>query len=211
MTTGRYPFNDAFRDAIVGGFAAFSRQPLEDRVELKRAAVAIALAPEEGGERGTFLLTRRAERLRSHAGQWALPGGRVDEGESAIDAALREMDEELGLRVPHAAVLGMLDDYATRSGFLITPVVVWAGNAREFSLNAEEVAAVHRVPLEYFAQPGAVDFVSIAESDRPIIRLRFEGDYIHAPTAAIVYQFVELLAGRCTRVAQYDQPVFAWR
>lgn len=193
------------------GFAAFSRLPLPDSLALKRAAVAIALAPEEGTGRGAFLLTRRAERLRSHAGQWALPGGRVDHGESAIDAALREMAEELGLRVPHAAVLGVLDDYPTRSGFLVTPVVVWAGDARGISPNAQEVAAVHRVPLEYVAQPGAVDFVRIAESDRPLIRLRFEGDYIHAPTAAIVYQFVELLAGRCTRVAQFDQPVFAWR
>ncbi len=206
-----YRFDESFRDAIVCGFARFARQPVDDRGALKHAAVCIALVPEEEGERGTFFLTRRAPQLRSHAGQWALPGGRVDKGESAVDAALREMDEELGLRVAPDQVLGVLDDYATRSGFVITPVVVWAGSVRELALNPQEVTAVHRVPIEHVAAPRAVDFVRIPESDRPIIRLQLEGDYIHAPTAAILYQFVELLAGRCTRVSGFDQPVFAWR
>jgi len=173
---------------------------------LKRAAVAICLTPEN-----SFLLTLRAPKLRAHAGQWAFPGGRVDDGEPAVDAALREMEEELGLRVAPDRVLGTLDDYATRSGYLITPVVVFTDIPETLAINAGEVAALYRVPVELAAAPGAFDFIRIPESDRPVIRFHWQGHKIHAPTAAMLYQFVELIAGRVTRVAGFDQPVFAWR
>jgi 8-oxo-dGTP pyrophosphatase MutT (NUDIX family) len=94
---------------------------------LKRAAVAIALTESDAGDGTAFLLTRRAAGLRSHKGQWALPGGRCDAGETQAQAALRELHEELGLALGESEVLGLLDDYPTRSGYLITPVVVWAG------------------------------------------------------------------------------------
>jgi 8-oxo-dGTP pyrophosphatase MutT (NUDIX family) len=187
-------------------FAGFTREAPQAGEGLKRAAVAICLTREND-----FLLTRRAPELRAHAGQWALPGGRIDEGESAVDAALREMDEELGLRVAPDRVLGILDDYATRSGYLITPVAVWTDTLETLAINAGEVAALHRVPIELAAAPGAFDFVHIPESDRPVIRFHWQGHQIHAPTAAMLYQFIELLAGRVTRVAGFDQPVFAWR
>ena len=77
-----------------------------------------------------MLLTRRAAGLRAHRGQWALPGGRCDEGETPVEAALRELHEELGLELGPDDVLGLLDDYPTRSGYLITPVVVWAADER---------------------------------------------------------------------------------
>lgn len=186
--------------------AGFTRVPPGPHDGLRHAAVAICVAPDH-----SFLLTLRAPKLRAHAGQWAFPGGRVDEGESAADAALREVHEELGLRAGPERVLGLLDDYATRSGYLITPVVVWTDVPGPLDINHGEVAAVHRVPLGAASTPGAFDFVRIPESDRPVIRFHWQGHKIHAPTAAMLYQFVELIAGRVTRVATFEQPVFAWR
>jgi hypothetical protein len=107
-------------------------------------------------------------------------------------------------------VLGTLDDYPTRSGYLITPVVVWAGEPAPLRPNPQEVASVHRIALGDIAGPDAVDFVAIPESDRRVIRVRMRGSLVHAPTAAVIYQFRELLAGRHTRVADLEQPVFAW-
>lgn len=175
------------------------------------AAVAATLVAGERGE-ACFLLTRRAARLRSHAGQWALPGGGIDGGESAVDAALRELAEEVGLVVEAGNVLGLLDDYPTRSGFVITPVVVWGGSAADLRPDPREVAAIHRVPLAVLEQPGVPRLRRIAESDRPVISIAMVGTQVHAPTAAIVYQLREVaLHGRATRVAHFEQPPFAWR
>jgi 8-oxo-dGTP pyrophosphatase MutT (NUDIX family) len=207
-----FPFDDACRHEVAARCAAFSRLPAGDGAELKHAAVAIALVEtEDGAGEAGFILTRRAAGLRSHGGQWALPGGRCDEGETAIEAALRELDEELGLRLGEDEVLGVLDDYPTRSGYRITPVVVWAGHRPHIRPNPAEVASVHRIPLAEIARPEAVDFLAIPESERRVIRLAIGGSHIHAPTAAMVYQFREVLAGRATRVADLEQPLFAWR
>lgn len=204
------PFGEALRREVAARCAAFSRLDAgEHAPELKHAAVAIALAEIDGAP--GFLLTRRARGLRSHGGQWALPGGRCDEGEKPVQAALRELDEELGLRLGAGDLLGMLDDYPTRSGYLITPVVVWAGESPVIRPNPAEVASVHHIPLTEIALGDAVDFVDIPESTRRVIRFRIKGSHIHAPTAAIIYQFREVLAGRLTRVADLEQPTFAWR
>ncbi|MGA7806271.1 NUDIX hydrolase, partial [Bradyrhizobium sp.] len=158
-----------------------------------------------------LLLTRRAAGLRAHRAQWALPGGRCDAGETPIEAALRELQEELGLSLAADAVLGLLDDYPTRSGYLITPVVVWAAGCAALAPNPAEVASVHAIPLAAVEQPEAFDFTDIPESTRRVIRFHFEGRLIHAPTAAMIYQFREMLGGRGTRVAELEQPVFAWK
>ena len=207
------PFDDATRRNIAARCADFARLPeSEPAPALKRAAVAIALVEAGDGGNGTaLLLTLRAAGLRAHRGQWALPGGRCDGGETAIDAALRELHEELGLEVGPGAVLGLLDDYPTRSGYLITPVVVWAAASAVISPNPQEVASVHRIGLDTIEQADAFDFTGIPESTRQVIRFHHDGGMIHAPTAALIYQFREVLAGRDTRVAELEQPVFAWK
>ena len=158
-----------------------------------------------------FLLCRRTSRLNKHAGQWALPGGRLDPGESPLDAALREVDEEIGLRLGEDAVVGWLDDYPTRSGYLITPVVLWGGADPLLRPSPDEVLALYRIGL-HALRDGEPRFVSIPESDRPVVQVPLGNDLIHAPTGAVLHQFRQVaMDGRIgERVDHLEQPVFAW-
>ena len=201
-------FDAALRGRVAANMAQFERQ-IHHSDELRPAAVAVTLIADEQGD-PCFVLTRRAAGLRKHAGQWALPGGRVDAGEDATSAALRELSEEVGLELPMESVLGLLDDYPTRSGFVITPVVLWAEGGT-LTPNPDEVDAVFRVRLAELIRPDVPQLRRIPESDRPLISVPLLGASIHAPTAAILYQLREVaLRGRSTRVAHFDQPVFAW-
>jgi 8-oxo-dGTP pyrophosphatase MutT (NUDIX family) len=195
------------RNSVAARLAGFPRVTA-DRADLKQAAVAVCVVMRDGLP--CLLLTRRSAGLRAHAGQWALPGGRRDDGETATDGALRELAEEVGLELAQDAVLGLLDDYVTRSGYVITPVVCWAGPAGQLTASEAEVASLHEVPLaDLDVEPR---LVSIPESDAPVIQLPLLGGYLHAPTAAIVHQFCRIACrGEVHRVAHYEQPVFAWR
>ena len=203
-------FGPPLRELAAHRLGRFSRveEPLDGR---RAAAVAVTLVDDDEG-RPCFVLTRRAAKLNRHAGQWALPGGRIDDGEDAITAALRELDEEVRLHCAPSEVLGLLDDYPTRSGFVITPVVVWGGAGVELEGDPGEVAAIYRIPLEDLIGPEVPHLRSIPESDRPVISIPIAGTRVHAPTAAILYQMREVvLRGESTRVAHFEQPVFAWR
>ena len=159
-----------------------------------------------------FLLCRRAPRLNSHASQWALPGGRIDDGESAIEAARREVDEELGVALGDDTVLGLLDDYPTRSGYVMTPVVLWGGGRLDLRPSPAEVAAAYRIGLHQLCRPDSPRFISILESERPVVQVPLGNDLIHAPTGAVLVQFRWLgLEGNPAPVDQFEQPVFAWK
>ncbi len=190
-----------------------------------RAAVAFTLvnssAPADIGdipydasqsEDAAFVLTTRGASLSSHAGQRAYPGGRMDPGETAEQAALRELAEEVGLKLDSDSVLGRLDDYATRSGFVITPIVVWGGKDVELVANPGEVERVHHVPLRELLRQDAPLLDSIEESPNPVLRMPLGDDWFAAPSAAIAYQFREVaLLGKATRVVHFEQPHFAWQ
>lgn len=206
-------FDDDHRARVAARIAAFERRdPPDAAPDLKRAAVAIALLPTENTSALAFILTRRAPKLRAHGGQWALPGGRCDAGETPTETALREMEEEIGLKLDARDALGPLDAYPTRSGYLITPVVFWCGEGCAMQANPSEVEQIFRIPLSDIMSDGSVEFETIPESPRKVIRLFvLEGHRIHAPTAALLYQFREVVSGRDTRVFDLEQPVFAWR
>ncbi|HEX3823595.1 MAG TPA: CoA pyrophosphatase [Mycobacteriales bacterium] len=196
------------REILTQRVAAFDRRPLplgEDR------AAAVALVLVEDSEGPGIVVTKRQARMRTHPGQWALPGGRIDAGETAEQAALRELSEEVGLAVAGGDVLGLLDDYRTRSGYRITPVVMWAGSVIDQIVpNPAEVARVHVAREDVLAVEPR--FKTIRQSTQPVIQLPMFRTLIHAPTAAVIYQFRELaLYGRTIRVDHLEQPVFAWR
>ncbi|MEE8523693.1 MAG: CoA pyrophosphatase [Thermoanaerobaculia bacterium] len=203
-------FNPGLRAVIAERLVSFEwrRRDPEDR---HQAAVVLAIVPGEDGE-AAVVLTRRASGLRRHSGQFALPGGRIDDGETPAEAALRELDEEVGLRLAPDQILGTLDDYVTRSGFFVRPHVAWAG-AGEMTPEPGEVAAIYRVPLADLARPDAlVDTRFFAGEPIPALYLEIVGGHLFPPTAAILHQFAELAVhGRRTAVDHLPQPAFTWK
>jgi 8-oxo-dGTP pyrophosphatase MutT (NUDIX family) len=218
------PLDKALCDRLKTNLAAHdvAELPREGR---KHAAVAFTLVEQAGpagianipydestADQAAFILTVRAARLSSHAGQRAYPGGRVDPGETVVEAALRELREEVGLSLGPEHVIGRLDDYATRSGFLISPVVLWGGHDVSLEANPAEVASIHRIPLNELLREDAPILESIPQSRYPVLKMPLGDDWVAAPSAAVCYQFREVaLQGRNTRVAHFEQPVFAWK
>jgi 8-oxo-dGTP pyrophosphatase MutT (NUDIX family) len=172
-----------------------------------RAAVALIVVR---GDQEQVILTRRATKLRAHPGQWALPGGRLQPGECAEEAARREAFEEVGVSLATGDRLGRLDDYKTRSGYIISPFVFGTPAPVTLTTDAREVAEVHLVPLSTVdVDPEYVDYGVGQES---VLRMPFGGRFIHAPTGAILFQFREVgLHGRSTRVDAVEEPFFAWK
>jgi len=196
-----------FRETVCARLAAFPRQVVADAA-LIPAAVAVALLANRAGA-PSFLLTRRAADLRRHAGQWALPGGRLDPGESAAAAALRELWEEVGVPSTGVELAGELDDYVTRSGYLITPVVLLLPPSPRLRPNPAEVAGVYRVPLAVLEASG--NPILQQSAGATTLRFRILGRLINPPTAAILHQLIEVaMHGRQTRVGHFVQPQFTW-
>lgn len=211
-TMARIEHDARFRALVHERLAGFEPRTIADDA-LARAAVAVALVANDDGD-ASFILTRRPLSLRRHAGQWALPGGRADDGESVTDAALREVREEVGLEIEPGAVAGRLDDFQTRSGFVITPIVVWGPDQPELTPDPAEVHAAHIVPLALLDAPDVPRITEGSTRERPLICFPIPAldTTVWAPTAAMLYQAREiLLHGRDTRVAHFEQPRWAWK
>lgn len=217
-------YNDDLLHHISLNLKRFDRQT-HTKDGLIQAAVAITIVDiqqdpdihdislgESSPGHAAMVLTKRSSTLRNHAGQWALPGGQVDAGERPEETVLRELEEEVGLKLDADRVIGRLDDYNTRSGFTIKPVVIWGGTNIVLSANPDEVASIHLIPLAEFMRADAPILQKIPESDNPVLMMPVGDTCIAAPTAAIIYQFREVaMLGKKRRVAHYEQPYFAWR
>lgn len=207
---GGLQFDENLRTMLSAHLAGFERRSIPAG-ERRPAAVAVVVLPDSAG-RASAVLTVRAAGLRRHGGQWACPGGRLDPGETAEAAALREVEEEIGLTLPPEHVLGCLDDYATRSGFVMTPVVVWGIAGAVLRPDPGEVASVELLPIEELS-PDRVVLIPAPAGGEPVLALSLPPrGLLYAPTAAVLHQFAEVaVRGRDTRVAHFEQPRFAWR
>lgn len=210
----KYSFGPALRARLSANLGAFERTSV-DNAELRQAGVVIVVVRNLLDDSASVLLTKRPENLRRHAGQFALPGGRLELGETSTQAAIRELAEEMRLHIGAADILGTLDDFPTRSGFRITPVVAWGGDVGEIDPDPVEVAKVFRIPLTELDNPAIPRLTGSQQDDKPPVMsapLPTTGGVVYAPTAALLYQFREVaMHGRPTRVAHFDQPRFAWK
>ena len=222
--TRQYILDNSLYDKISRNLTKFKSRQV-DTGSKTHAAVAITLVDcsigsgirgipfnPSAADQAAIILTTRTAKLKNHAGQWAFPGGRIDSGESPEQAALRELEEEVGLFLHHDQILGRLDDYVTRSGFVITPIVAWGGRDIELNANPDEVDSIHRVPVSELMRDNAPILEPIPESEHPVLKMPLGDAWFAAPTAAIAYQFREVgIMGKSTRVAHFEQPYFAWK
>ncbi len=200
-----YPYDLALRDLITRHCDAFDRRVIDGPE--RRAATAIALV-DHGGEAG-YLFIRRALSMRRNPGQYALPGGRAEPGESIPTTARRELAEELGVDLGPDAVLGVLDDLPTRAGGVVTPVVLWAGGGVVMTPDPEEVHDAWVRPVAELDHPEAPRWVDLDGVDGAVLRMPVGGEWINPPTAAMLYQFREVaLHGRAVRVHDVGSPLW---
>jgi len=194
----------ALRARLAANLAGFPRLALETEGR-RRAAVAIVLSPIAG--RMHYVLTRRALTMRRGAGNYALPGGNAEAGEDAIDAALRETEEELGVRLGRRDALGLLDDFVTLGGHVVTPVVFWTDRELTLVPDPAEVHEAWQNPLTDLDHPESPRREDHPDGGEPILRMYVRGQWVNPPTAAWLYQFREVaLHGRHTRVRTVGQP-----
>ncbi len=169
---GDHLLNPAFRD--------------DAGVALRDAAV---LVPIIAHPAPTVLLTQRTGHLPSHAGQIAFPGGKIDRDDSSpAAAALRETEEEVGLRPAPEAVMGYLDTYLSRTGYRIVPVVARIEPGFKLNLNREEVDDAFEVPLDFLLEKGNFHrgTKSFGSTTAQFYEIPFGQRYIWGVTAGIL-------------------------
>lgn len=166
-------------------------QPAAAVLPPANAAVMLLLWPEQ--HQLQLLLTRRALHLRHHPGQISFPGGRIEAGETAVEAALRETEEEVGITRAKVQILGSLPAMSTSTGFVVSPWLGLLSTPPKLRLQSAEVAAAFNLPLSYalsneyrqqrwFSQP---------YRQQQLHFLPFQNQLIWGATAAILHQLAE--------------------
>ena len=165
--------------------------PLEgDLPELRSRAMvpaAVLIAITDRAEPGVILTIRR-EHMRTHAGQVAFPGGRIDEGEDALAAALREVHEELGLSPGAVETVGAIEDYRTVTGYIVSPVIGVVPPDLPLYPHEREVADWFEAPLAHLLDPANQHRKSalFQERERHYYEIMWDGRRIWGATAAMI-------------------------
>ena len=179
---------------VPGGDHALNQRGLPQHIiaGARPAAVLVPVVLHTTG--ATILLTQRTAQMRKHSGQIAFPGGKVDEpGETALEAALRETREEIGLAARHIEPLGYLDPYFTVTGYRVIPVIAMVRPPFDLTPNADEVADVFEVPLDFLMEPANHHLVERKEDGRRFYAMPFGERYIWGATAGILRHLYERL------------------
>ncbi len=172
--------------------------PLPDRVLVPAAVLVLLVAQADGL---SILFTQRTSHLAHHAGQISFPGGRMEAGDAdPVAAALRETEEEIGIRPDEVDVLGRLDDYVTVTGFQVTPIVGLIHPPLTLVPDPFEVAEVFEVPLAFILDQGnhqTHSRVTASGERRFYYAMPFQDRYIWGATAGMLVNLYEVLTERC--------------
>lgn len=164
----------------------------KDSSRLKHSSVLLLLFSENDALK--ICLIKRPMHMKNHAGQIALPGGRIEKGETALETALRETNEEIGIETAAVEILGSLSElYVEVSGFIIHPFVGWLLQKPNFVINPAEVEKIILFPLNRFlSNPDEVELETI-KGKLKVPCVQFESEIIWGATAMILSEFYDLL------------------
>jgi len=183
----------SLRENLLAFFKTFRRLELTDS-ELTSAAVLVPIFEKDGEPH--FLLTKRTDDVEHHKGQISFPGGAVDVGDRSIVAtALRETEEEIGLASDRIEIVGVFNDIAIPTGFVVTPVVGYLQFLPALKLSENEVESVIEVPFSFFQKASNKRVVNMVREGRPrdVYFFRFEEFEIWGATAFIIDSFLNEL------------------
>jgi 8-oxo-dGTP pyrophosphatase MutT (NUDIX family) len=186
------------RDPAAGRWIDDSVGPAAQQVGAEATPAAVLVGLVERPQGYTVLLTRRADTLRNHTGQIALPGGRRDPGETPWETALREAEEEVGLDRRFVSLAGLSTPMLTHSGYMITPVVGFIREGFELAPNPDEVADIFETPFGFLMDPANHE-QRVHEFDdgqtRQYYAMTHDDRFIWGVTARILHSLYERLYG----------------